>query len=272
MKHQRVAVVLLVLWLCLSNCFPTAFAAEQRAEVEGLTVKVRCTGSAIPTERLTVRLTPRDDAPMPDDAEELTVTLDTADCKASRDHTASAEFPGTFVYTTPGQYEYEVRQEKGTASHGTYDTRTLIVRVTARWNEGTFGCVVKVLEDGAPSDTKKEEICFNNRYTRADTPEPPYVPIDPPPCPDPGKPSTPSAPSTPTAPPVVTPEPPLAAEETPQPEPTVTVIPAAAKPAGETLIQTGQLNWPVPVLTGAGALLLAMGLWTRKRSRNDEDA
>lgn len=266
MKHQRVAAALLTLWLCLSSCLPAAFAAEQRAEVEGLTVKVRCTGSAIPTEQLTVRLTPRDDAPMPDDAEELTVTLDTADCKASSDHTASAEFPGTFVYTTPGQYEYEVIQEKGTAARGTYDARTLIVRVTARWNEGTFGCVVKVLEDGAPSDTKKEEICFNNRYTRADTPEPPYVPIDPTPCPDPGK------PSTPAVTPVVTPEQPPVKEETTVPEPPTTVVPAAAKPAGETLIQTGQLNGPVPVLTGAGALLLAVGLLTWKRGRNDEDA
>lgn len=35
--------------------------------------------------------------------------------------------------------------------------------------------------------------------------------------------------------------------------------------------QTGQLKWPVPVLTAAGVLLIALGLWMTRRKQEDED-
>ena len=49
-----------------------AFAeAQQRVELKNLTVNVKCTGNAIPDEQLTIRLTPRKNAPMPGDAAAL---------------------------------------------------------------------------------------------------------------------------------------------------------------------------------------------------------
>ena len=35
------------------------------------------------------------------------------------------------------------------------------------------------------------------------------------------------------------------------------------------LPQTGQLNWPVPVLAGGGIALVAVGLWLSRKRRHD---
>lgn len=69
MKIRKFAAALLALVLCLSLSLPAAFAeAQQRVELKNLTVNVKCTGNAIPDEQLTIRLTPRKNAPMPGDA------------------------------------------------------------------------------------------------------------------------------------------------------------------------------------------------------------
>jgi LPXTG-motif cell wall-anchored protein len=39
-----------------------------------------------------------------------------------------------------------------------------------------------------------------------------------------------------------------------------------------TLIQTGQMNWPVPVLGGLGALLIAVGVYIILRKRKNNHA
>ena len=39
-----------------------------------------------------------------------------------------------------------------------------------------------------------------------------------------------------------------------------------------SLIQTGQLKWPVPVLTAAGALLILLGVWLKRREEEKADA
>ena len=72
MKIRKFAAALLALVLCLSLSLPAAFAeAQQRVELKNLTVNVKCTGNAIPDEQLTIRLTPRKNAPMPGDAAAL---------------------------------------------------------------------------------------------------------------------------------------------------------------------------------------------------------
>ena len=50
-----------------------------------------------------------------------------------------------------------------------------------------------------------------------------------------------------------------------EPEPTSTTPPAPTDPR---LPYTGQLNWPVPVLTVLGLGLLALGLARRRKSRH----
>ena len=46
---------------------------------------------------------------------------------------------------------------------------------------------------------------------------------------------------------------------------------ADARPAeGPKLIQTGQLNWPIPVLTASGLVLVAVGAYLMERSKKRE--
>ena len=40
-------------------------------------------------------------------------------------------------------------------------------------------------------------------------------------------------------------------------------------PDKPVLPQTGQLNWPVPVLAGGGIALVAAGLWLSRKRRHD---
>ena len=56
------------------------------------------------------------------------------------------------------------------------------------------------------------------------------------------------------------------------PEPTAPAsVVADARPAeGPKLIQTGQLNWPIPVLTASGLVLVAVGAYLMERSKKRE--
>ena len=147
MKIRKFAAALLALVLCLSLSLPAAFAeAQQRVELKNLTVNVKCTGNAIPDEQLTIRLTPRKKAPMPGDAAALEAFVNTADCTRSNGYMTTATFPETFVFTAPGTYEYEVAQVKGGSLNGTYDTRTMVLRVTVSWSGDTLVAVAKVLQ------------------------------------------------------------------------------------------------------------------------------
>lgn len=272
MKIRKFAAALLAMVLCLSLSLPAAFAAtEQRVELKNLTVNVRCTGNAIPDEQLTIRLTPRSNAPMPDGASSLEAFVNTADCTRSNNYTTSVSFPETFVYTAPGTYEYEVVQAKGSALNGTYDTRTMVVRVTVSWNNDDLVFVAKVYEAGQSSNNKEDSILFNNTFNNSapdDPYDPPYTPDIPDlPDPDPIRPVVPDA-ETPVAPPV--------ADARPDTSP---VVPEAATPvnppvadARPRLIQTGQLNWPVPVLAGLGTLFLAAGVVLLTYKKEDDNA
>lgn len=62
--------------------------------------------------------------------------------------------------------------------------------------------------------------------------------------------------------------PPQRRKPPPQPPPPAAATPvnppvADARP--QKLIQTGQLNWPVPLLAGVGAVLMAVGIVLNKR-------
>ena len=270
MKIRKIAAALLTMALCLGLCLPAALAegtTQQVASVENLTVNVRCTGSAgIPREELTVRLTPRDGAPMPENAKYLEVTLNTADCTRDSGYQTSAEFAGKFTYTKPGNYQYEVVQLPGSAANGTYDDRVMIVHVSTSWNGDTFGRQVWVTVEGQTGAEKLEDITFTNRYASPSDPDGPiYIPDDPY-WPDPVRPVVPEAP-TPVNPPVAdaTPTAPEAAPAAATPAAATPVNPPVADARPQKLIQTGQLNWPVPLLAGAGAVLMAVGIVLKKR-------
>ena len=180
MKIRKFAAALLALVLCLSLSLPAAFAAtEQRVELKNLTVNVKCTGNAIPDEQLTIRLTPRKNAPMPGDAAALEAFVNTADCTRSNGYMTTATFPETFVFTAPGTYEYEVAQLKGSSLNGTYDTRTMVLRVTVSWSDDTLVAVAKVYEAGQSSNDKEDSILFHNTFNNSvpdDPYDPPFIP------------------------------------------------------------------------------------------------
>ena len=269
MKIRKFAAALLALVLCLSLSLPAAFAAaEQRVELKNLTVNVKCTGNAIPDEQLTIRLTPRKNAPMPGDAAALEAFVNTADCTRSNGYMTTATFPETFVFTAPGTYEYEVTQLKGSSLNGTYDTRTMVLRVTVSWSGDTLVAVAKVYEADQSSNVKEDSILFNNTFNNStpdDPYDPPYTP-DIPYTPDP-KPVVPT-PETPVNPPVADARP-----DTPTvPNAETPVNPPVADARPPKLIQTGQLNWPVPVLAGLGTLFLAAGVILLTNKKEDDNA
>mgnify|MGYP002602228935 CR=1 FL=1 len=276
MKIRKFAAALLALVLCLSLSLPAAFAAtEQRVELKNLTVNVKCTGNAIPDEQLTIRLTPRKKAPMPGDAAALEAFVNTADCTRSNGYMTTAIFPETFVFTAPGTYEYEVAQLKGSSLNGTYDTRTMVLRVTVSWSGDTLVAVAKVYdgtfsEIGGVATSLGVNDTFNN--SAPDDPyDPPYIPDIPYP-PDPKPTPVVPAPETPVNPPVL--------DARPETTPTVPAVPVAETPVNPPvadarapkLIQTGQLNWPVPVLAGLGTLFLAAGVILLTKKKEDDNA
>lgn len=161
----------------------------------------------------------------------------------------TATFPETFVFTAPGTYEYEVAQVKGGSLNGTYDTRTMVLRVTVSWSGDTLVTVAKVYEADQSSNDKEDSILFTNTFNNSapdDPYDPPYIPDDPY-IPDPRPTPVVPTPETPVNPPVL--------DARPDTTPTVSTAPTV--PVAETpvnppvadarapkLIQTGQLNWP----------------------------
>lgn len=114
-------------------------------------------------------------------------------------------------------------------------------------------------------DEKVSSITFNNSYKAIETPYYPD-PYDPDPV-------TPPTPSTPENPAPADARPTVTETTTPSaPEPTAPAsVVADARPAeGPKLIQTGQLNWPIPVLTASGLVLVAVGAYLMERSKKRE--
>ena len=161
------------------------------------------------------------------------------------------------VYTAPGIYEYTVTQDAGGRKRADYDDTVFYLKVMVAWDtDGELKGHVSVRRDG--DDGAKTELLFKNSYRSTD-PLPP--PVTPPYVPD--KP-------TPTPKPVEQPggitviRPPTPSAEMPD-----EVIPAAEPEPVGTLIQTGQLLWPVPVLAGGGIALVAVGVWLSRKRRHD---
>ena len=270
MKFRRFAAALLMAALCLIACLPTGFAAGYTATL-GLEVQVQCTGSSIPTETFALELTAKGNAPMPahtasGEAAVVTVAND-------GDKVVTAIFP-EITFTQPGYYYYTLKQAEGTSANGTYDSTVYYLKVkVVNSGDALRTDVMAFTSSDMPADAKQSEILFVNHYASDDPNIPPDTPYTP------TVPVTPPAPETPTNPPVqdatpVVPETP--AVTTPAvPDPTTpTTVVADAKPDQNRLIQTGQANWPVPVLAGSGIVLIGVGilLTHHDNKRKDENA
>lgn len=250
-RLPKMAAALLAAALAVSAALP-ALAADQRAELE-LEASVRCTGEAA-DETLTVRLTALDGAPMPEGCDdEAELDFPARDCRDADDKTLTKTFDA-IVYTAPGIYEYTVTQDAGGRKRADYDDTVFYLKVMVAWDtDGELKVHVSVRRDG--DDGAKAELLFRNSYRSTDPLPPPVTP--------------PYVPDKPTPKPAPTPAQPAV---TPVPEPpaeTTVILPPAEPEPVETLIQTGQLLWPVPVLAGGGIALVAVGLWLSRKRRHD---
>ena len=196
-------------------------------------------------------------APMPEGCDnEAELDFSARDGRAADDKTLTKTFDA-IVYTAPGIYEYTVTQDAGGRKRADYDDTVFYLKVMVAWDtDGELKGHVSVRRDG--DDGAKTELLFKNSYRSTD-PLPP--PVTPPYVPD--KP-------TPTPKPVEQPgEITVIRPPTPSAEMPDEVIPAAEPEPVGTLIQTGQLLWPVPVLAGGGIALVAVGLWLSRKRRHD---
>lgn len=235
MRFRKIAAVLLTLALGFCLCQPAAFAAtaaDQHTQLQELPVSIQSTGETpLPKETLTVELEAVDNAPLPE-----VTTLEITDGE-------TGSF-GPINYTKPGYYVYTVRQRAGVNTRGTYDETVYYLRVSVVWDNDKLVARMAVHTQADLMDEKVSSITFNNSYKAIETPYYPD-PYDP----DPVTPPTPSTPENPAPASVV----------------------ADARPAeGPKLIQTGQLNWPIPVLTASGLVLVAVGAYLMERSKKRE--
>lgn len=256
MRFRKIAAALLTLALGFCLCQPAAFAAtaaDQHTQLQELPVSIQSTGETpLPKETLTVELEAVDNAPLPE-----VTTLEITDGE-------TGSF-GPISYTKPGYYVYTVRQHAGVNTRGTYDETVYYLRVSVVWDNDKLVARMAVHTQADLMDEKVSSITFNNSYKAIETP---YYP-------DPydTDPVTPPTPSTPENPAPADARPTVTETTTPSaPEPTAPAsVVADARPAeGPKLIQTGQLNWPVPVLTASGLVLVAVGAYLMERSKKRE--
>lgn len=257
MKFRKIAAAILTLAFGFCMCQPAAYAAEQKAELRELPVSIQSTGETpLPKETLTVELEAVDHAPLPQ-----VTSLEITDGD-------TGSF-GPIVYTKPGYYVYTITQKPGENSRAVYDETTYYVRVSVVWDDGQLVARMAVHTQADLMDTKSDSVTFNNRYKAINTP---YEPDDNDiPSVTPPDPTTPVNPAPADARPTeTTTTTPTTSPEVPEPTTPGNMVADARPDEGPKLIQTGQLNWPVPVLTGCGLVLLAVGGYLQHRSKKRE--
>ena len=139
------------------------------------------------------------------------------------------------TYTAPGIYYYQISHVAGADTRCTYDATVYNVTVAITNKQDGTGLESAVTAHTGPSADKRDAMLFTNVYAP--------------------RPTTP-----PTATPAPKPETPVVH---PTPEPT---------PVTRVLIQTGQLNWPIPVLGGLAVVLVVVGVaLTRKKAKKHDE-
>ena len=139
------------------------------------------------------------------------------------------------TYTAPGIYYYQISHAAGADTRCTYDATVYNVTVAITNKQDGTGLESAVTAHTGPSADKRDAMLFTNVYAP--------------------RPTTP-----PTATPTPKPETPVVH---PTPEPT---------PVTRVLIQTGQLNWPIPVLGGLAVVLVVVGVaLTRKKAKKHDE-
>lgn len=139
------------------------------------------------------------------------------------------------TYTAPGIYYYQISHAAGADTRCTYDATVYNVTVAITNKQDGTGLESAVTAHTGPSADKRDAMLFTNVYA-----------------------------PRPTTPPTATP--------TPKPETPVVYPTPEPTPVTRVLIQTGQLNWPIPVLGGLAVVLVVVGVaLTRKKAKKHDD-
>ena len=279
---KKISAAVLLMLMCLAALPLSAFAAG-KAVVE-IPVSIKLTGE-LPeeAESFILRLTPADtETPMPEGFEE--------DCDITVEGNAAVTFPA-ISYTTTGVYSYTVQQIPGANEKCTYDDTVYYVRVSVTNGENGGLEAVTAAHTDAQMESKKQTMEFVNTYEITPDPQTTVLTVK--------KEWSDNGKNRPSSVTVQL----LDGDEVAE---TVTLgdwndwkhtwddleagddhdwqvkeinIPKGYKASysrkgnvvtirnTESLIQTGQLNWPVPVMAGLGLLLILAGiLLGRKRN------
>ena len=139
------------------------------------------------------------------------------------------------TYTAPGIYYYQISHAAGADTRCTYDATVYNVTVAITNKQDGTGLESAVTAHTGPSADKRDAMLFTNVYA-----------------------------PRPTTPPTETP--------TPKPETPVVHPTPEPTPVTRVLIQTGQLNWPIPVLGGLAVVLVVVGVaLTRKKAKKHDN-
>lgn len=225
--------------LCIAACavlLATAACAQGSTAVT-LPVSIRTAGvEPEPGAAYCICLRAEENAPLPDGAQNNQYSMTV---QGAGDYT----FPPV-EYTAPGMYRYHVSHDPGPDARCTYDATIYDVTVMISNRQDGTGLESAVAAHVGPNADKRDALLFTNIYAPRPTTAPTATPV-------------PTAAPTPVntkspATPVIHPAP-------------------APTPAKQTLIQTGQLKWPVPVLGTLAALFAAAGFAVLHRGRKDRD-
>ena len=294
---RRVLAALLGVMMILTLSM-TAIMAEEAAE-ENPKVSIPVTikygeksDYPITEDTFEVILTAKNGAPMPEGSVNGSCTLEIVG-------NGTESFP-PIEYTRVGIYEYTIRQTIGTNKYVKYDASVYDVTVYITNKEGGgLAAIVVAFKNG--STEKSSDIIFENiyDYPRVDPDDPPpeTKPETEPPETKPERPEPPETKPVETEPPETKPvetkpvetepvetkpvetepeetEPEETEPEETEPE-TETETETEPEETEEILEQTGQLNWPISVLSVGGMGCLALGCvfltGDRKKEEEDED-
>lgn len=277
---HRVIAALLGVMMCVTMLTPAVIAEDTVAKEEypevAIPVTIELTGDRPRTEdTFEVVLKAKNGAPMPEGSVNGTYTMEI-------EGEDKVDFP-KITYTRVGIYEYTIYQLEGGNKYVTYDETVYEVTVFVTNKEGGgLEVTVVVYEQG---EEDKCEIVFENRYDY------PHIPIIPPPetKPEETKPvetqpgketEPPETKPAETDPPETEPEPeetepeetePEETEPETEPEPETEIVTETEPEPVETLVQTGQLNWPISVLSVGGMGFVAVGCVFLSGDKNKKD-
>ncbi|MBO5127239.1 MAG: hypothetical protein J6D10_06680 [Clostridia bacterium] len=275
---RRVLAALLGVMMILTLSM-TAIMAEEAAEENpkvSIPVTIRLTGDYPRNERYTIVLKADDAAyPMPEGSVngryEMTIT-----------GAGTESFP-EIVYNRVGVYTYQVWQKPGSDPDGDYDDTIYYVTVYITNDEQNGGLNITVVAYADGNTEEKTEIIFKNYYEYDIIPPPPETKPETKPA-ETKPPETKPVETKPVETKPVETEPVETEPEETEPEETE---PEETEPETETetetepeeteeiLEQTGQLNWPISVLSVGGMGCLALGCvfltGDRKKEEEDED-